>query len=81
MVMFESDSVVQPRESSWFGFYKPGQDSVVEDMRSRPIYTEDWIGLQQLDKLGRLKLLSSPGNHLRFTDEWFLTNIIKPYLA
>ena len=26
LVMFEYDTMVQPKESEWFGFYKEGQD-------------------------------------------------------
>jgi len=79
LVEFLNDTVVIPRESEWFGFYTPGQDQEITDLRDSQIYIEDWIGLQTLDKEGRLDFLSTEGNHLDFTDEWFIDNII-PYL-
>lgn len=39
-VKFDNDSMVQPVESEWFGFYKSGQSSVVETLQESDIYTE-----------------------------------------
>jgi len=33
-----------------------------------------------MDEAGKLKFLSIDADHLRFTDQWFLENIIQPYL-
>lgn len=38
MVKFEDDSIVQPRESSWFEFYKPGQDKEVVPFNQSDIF-------------------------------------------
>lgn len=81
MVMFSEDTVVQPRESSWFAFYTPGQDKVVLPLRKSRLYTEDWLGLRVLDVAGKLHFLSTKGNHLQFTDSWFEQSIIKPFLS
>ena len=48
--------------------------------RESPIYLEDWIGLRALDEAGKLVFLDTDGNHLIFTDEWFIENIVLPYL-
>ncbi|KAG7295942.1 hypothetical protein JYU34_021031 [Plutella xylostella] len=80
MVKFEDDSVVQPRDTEWFAFYEPGQAKKILDLRDSPIYTKDRLGLKRMDKAGKLVFLSSPGNHLQFTDDWFRDHIIKPYL-
>ena len=40
MVKFLRDSVVVPRESEWFGFYSPGQDSEVLPLQKMRIYQE-----------------------------------------
>jgi len=79
MVLFSEDSMVQPRESEWFGFYKSGQDKEVESLQESQLYKEDWLGLQQMDKDKKLDFLTCPGDHLQFTREWFDENII-PYL-
>jgi len=78
MVKFTEDTMVQPIESEWFGFYAPGQDQQVLTLQQTPLYQEDWLGLQKLDTTGRLKFLSVVGNHLQFTEQWFIQNII-PY--
>jgi len=79
LVLFENDTVVIPRESEWFGFYTPGQDQEITDLQDSQIYQEDWIGLKTLDENGQLVFLGTEGDHLEFTDEWFIENII-PYL-
>jgi len=81
LVLFENDTVVIPRESEWFAFYTPGQDQEITDLKDSQIYKEDWIGLKTLDETGRLAFLQTPGNHLDFTDEWFIENIVDPYLG
>lgn len=41
---------------------------------------QDRLGLKKMDKAGKLVFLSIDGDHLRFSDIWFIDNIIKPYL-
>jgi len=78
---FDLDTVVVPRDSEWFGYFAPGNTSVIINMRDQPIYTEDWIGLKILDQSGRLKLLDIPNeNHMKFTLPWFDANVISVYL-
>jgi palmitoyl-protein thioesterase len=81
MVKFTQDSMVQPRESEWFGFYAPGQDTVVVPLRNSTLYKEDWLGLAKLDAAGKLHFLAVDGDHLQFTIPWFLQSIVQPYLA
>ncbi|XP_069125987.1 palmitoyl-protein thioesterase 1-like [Argopecten irradians] len=81
MLKFTLDTMVQPRESEWFGFYKPGQDKEVVPLQNTPMYTEDWLGLKAMDTDNRLHFLSYPGDHLQFTEEFFIDKIVKPYLS
>jgi len=81
LVKFTLDGMVQPRESEWFEFYKPGSDKEIVPLRESPLYKEDWLGLQVLDKGGKLDLIECPGDHLQFTDKWFHENVITPYLT
>lgn len=39
-VRFDNDSMVQPVESEWFGFYKTGQSTEVESLQESSIYLE-----------------------------------------
>jgi palmitoyl-protein thioesterase len=81
MVMFTEDTMVQPKESEWFEFYTIGQDKEVTPLNQSAIWTEDWIGLQELNADNKLAFIPCPGDHLQFTEQWFIDNIITPYLA
>ncbi|ESP00518.1 hypothetical protein LOTGIDRAFT_186317 [Lottia gigantea] len=76
LVKFLQDTMVDPKESEWFGFYKEGQGKQILTMNQTQLYKEDWLGLKKLNETGRLHLLSSDSNHLRITDEWFISKII-----
>ena len=38
MVKFNNDTMVEPVESEWFGFYKPGQSSDVVTLQESDLY-------------------------------------------
>merc|ERR1719400_1941042 len=80
MVKHNQDSMVEPRESSHFEFYTPGQADVILPLRESPLYTEDRIGLKTLDEAGRLVLMEVEGNHLEFSRQWFIDEIVNVYL-
>jgi len=80
LVMFQYDSIVVPRESEWFGFYRDGDLNTILPYNLTLLYLEDRIGIRTLDKLGKLKFLSCPGDHMQFTMTWFTKNIILPFL-
>ncbi|CAD7703062.1 unnamed protein product, partial [Ostreobium quekettii] len=77
LLRFEYDSVVIPRESSWFSFFN-GTDLI--PMRDLDIYKEDWIGLKQLDERGAIDIGDVPGDHMEFTMEWFMEHVVEKYL-
>ncbi|KAL1256099.1 hypothetical protein QQF64_014160 [Cirrhinus molitorella] len=79
MVKFLQDTMVDPVDSEWFGFYKPGQDKELETLQESAIYKEDRLGLAQMDSAGKLVFLATDGDHLQFTREWFNENLL-PYL-
>lgn len=58
-----------------FEFYTSGQDQVIQPLRESPIYKEDWIGLQTLDKAKKLKFLSVEGDHLKVKIRWKFSEI------
>ena len=83
LVLFKwtDDTVVVPRESSWFGTYAENdRGGAIVPLREQRMYAEDWLGLRALDEAGRLKLLEIPGDHMTFTREWFVTNVIDAHL-
>jgi len=81
LVKNNQDSMVEPRESSHFEFYTPGQADVILPLRESPLYTEDRIGLKTLGEAGRLVFMAIEGNHLEFSRQWFIDEIVNPYLT
>ncbi|XP_063704453.1 palmitoyl-protein thioesterase 1-like [Culicoides brevitarsis] len=80
LVKFGNDSIVKPRESQWFGYYRPGQDKELLTMEEMPLYQEDRLGLKAMKESGQLVMLETPGNHLEYSRIWFYENIL-PILA
>ena len=80
LVRFNNDTMVEPVDSEWFEFYKPGQALEIQPLKESDIYKEDWIGLKSLDASGRLHRLAVDGDHLQFSEDWFLKNIVDKYL-
>jgi len=80
LVVFSEDSMVVPRESSWFGFYQAGTDNVIVPYNKTRVYTEDLLGLQSMVANDQIDFLSTEGNHLQFTRQWFLDEIVNKYL-
>ncbi len=66
LVMAEDDTMVHPKESEHFGYFKDGSRTQLVAMRDAPWYTEDWFGLKSLDQAKKIEFHSTPGNHLRF---------------
>jgi len=80
LVKFENDTMVEPVESEWFGFYKPGQAEEVQKLQQSKLYQQDWLGLRAMEEAGKVYYLSLPTDHLQFTADWFIESIIKKYL-
>lgn len=77
LFMFDNDITVVPKESSHFGYF----DGIsLIPLKESLIYKEDWIGLLELDKRGRLVFEHAPGFHMQFTMDWFEKHVLKPYL-
>jgi palmitoyl-protein thioesterase len=51
MYMFEADTVVIPKSTSWF---QEANGTETIPLRERELYKEDWLGLKRLDKKGGL---------------------------
>ncbi|XP_053690270.1 palmitoyl-protein thioesterase 1 [Sabethes cyaneus] len=79
MVKFTKDQIVQPKESQWFGYYKPGQDKETETLEESELFLQNRLGLQEMHKENKLIFLECEGNHLQFTKDWFKATIY-PYL-
>lgn len=71
MVQFNKDTIVQPLQSQWFGYYKPGQDKETQGLKESELFIKDRLGLKAMDDSNKLVFLECEGNHLQFTKEWF----------
>lgn len=50
----DCDKVIQPALSSWFSFFRDNSTNELVPLSESKLYTEDHIGLQKLDRAGRL---------------------------
>uniref|UniRef100_A0A7N2LF57 Palmitoyl-protein thioesterase 1 n=1 Tax=Quercus lobata TaxID=97700 RepID=A0A7N2LF57_QUELO len=79
LIMFEQDTVLVPKETSWFGYYPDGAFYPVLPAQETLLYTEDWIGLKILDEAGKVKFINVSGGHLEISTSDMKTYIV-PYL-
>jgi palmitoyl-protein thioesterase len=77
LMKFNEDMVVYPRESEWF--WQLDNDFNVVQLEDTTFYTEDWIGLKQMNEAGKVIFSGVEGDHLQFTEEDIET-IIVPFL-
>ncbi|CAM1503254.1 Fc.00g080300.m01.CDS01 [Cosmosporella sp. VM-42] len=66
MYMFEDDTTVVPKETSWFEEVN-GTETI--PLRARKMYQEDWLGLRELDRKGGLKFRSITGEHMEISEQ------------
>lgn len=79
LIMFEHDTVLIPKETSWFGYYPDGAFNPIMFPNETQLYMEDWIGLRSLDEAGRVHYVSVPGNHLGIS-RGDMKKYVVPYL-
>ncbi|XP_019226155.1 PREDICTED: palmitoyl-protein thioesterase 1-like isoform X2 [Nicotiana attenuata] len=80
LIMFEHDTVLIPRETSWFGYYPDGAFDPILPPNKTELYTEDWIGLKTLDDSGKVQYVKVAGNHLQISSSDMRKHVV-PYLA
>ncbi|KAK3391295.1 Alpha/Beta hydrolase protein [Podospora didyma] len=66
LYMFADDTTVVPKETAWF---EDVNGTEVTPLRARKLYSEDWIGLRELDRKGGLKFLTTPGDHMQLSEK------------
>ncbi|KAL3742723.1 hypothetical protein ACJRO7_018092 [Eucalyptus globulus] len=80
LIMFEQDTVLIPKETSWFGYYPDGTFDTLLPAQETELYIEDWIGLKTLDEAGKVKFINVSGNHLQISLA-DMQKYIVPYLV
>ena len=79
MYMFEDDTVVIPKRTSWFEEVN-GTETI--PLRERELYKEDWLGLKRLDKAGGLHFRSITAEHMDIPESVLnetMTDYFGPY--
>ncbi|XP_028762667.1 palmitoyl-protein thioesterase 1 [Neltuma alba] len=79
LIMFENETVLIPKETSWFGYYPDGSFKSVLSPNQTKLYIEDWIGLKSMDEGGKVKFISVGGDHLQISDK-DMQKYVVPYL-
>jgi len=72
------DTEIVPSESEWFGYYADGSNTEIQVMENTTWYNRDSFGLKTLHELGRIDRLTTPGNHLEFSED-FLMGLVDQY--
>nr|KJB24871.1 hypothetical protein B456_004G165600 [Gossypium raimondii] len=80
LIMFEDDTVLVPKETSWFGYYPDGAFDPILPAQETELYKEDWIGLKTLDEAGKVKFVNVSGSHLKISES-DMKKYIVPYLG
>ena len=73
------DRLVQPRESAWHTFWKWGgkrKQADIVDWRETDGYKGDWLGLQTLDKQGKLEFNMYQGTHTSYNQTWWQSTVM-----
>ncbi|KAM2270254.1 hypothetical protein ACFXTI_037713 [Malus domestica] len=79
LIMFEHDTVLIPKETAWFGYYEDESFKSILSPQQTDLFTEDWIGLRNLDEAGRVMYISVAGGHLGISTSDMKKHVV-PYL-
>jgi len=66
MLWSTADIIIVPKNSGAFENYAVGSTTTTTPLKDSKLYTEDWLGLQVLDKRGVLKVYSTDCPHEKF---------------
>ncbi|CAH8603813.1 unnamed protein product [Schistosoma mattheei] len=81
LVKFSGDTIViQKNLKQWFGFYQNGSSTNITTLQDSILYTEDRLGLRELNKRGDLHFIEKDGDHLHFDVYWFIEKIVIAFL-
>ena len=70
------DTVITPRDSSWFEFYdKEGKDIV--PLKESEFYINDNIGLRKLDEEGKVSFVAFKEEHVLYNKDEYRNEIVK----
>ena len=68
LIRGKRDTVITPKESSWFEFYDKDGKNLVK-LEDSEFYKKDFIGIRQLNEQGKISFVEFEGEHVFFTME------------
>ena len=68
LVMFEKDTMVDPKESEWFWSLDVNDKKVIP-LEEDNFYKNDELGLKTLNEANKVKFVKVDGDHLQFSDD------------
>lgn len=71
------DTMVFPNESEWFGFYKDGSTTELLSFNQTTWYEQNLFGLKTLNEAGKIDFATTPGNHLKISNDQLLAIVDK----
>jgi palmitoyl-protein thioesterase len=66
LIKFTKDTVVDPQESEWFGYYALDSKNLTT-LNQTELYQQDFIGLKGLYDHGKVQFVAIAGQHLQMT--------------
>lgn len=64
LVKFTEDTMIHPRETSWFQQWN--EDGDVMALEETDFYKNDLVGIRSLKEAGKLTFVEIEGDHLKF---------------
>ena len=75
LIKGSKDTVISPKESSWFEFYDIKGKNIVP-LKDSEFYKKDFIGLRQMNEKGRLKFALFNAKHVKYSENEFVQHIV-----
>ena len=69
------DTIISPRESSWFEFYDKKGEKIVP-LKQSDFYKDDYLGIKALDEQKKLIFATFNQKHVKYTEKEFVLHII-----
>lgn len=79
LVMFDQESIVVPKESTWFHDYNSSTHAITP-LEKSTLYQENWLGLKQLGESNLIDYVKLPGDHLEVSMDEMLS-LARNYLG
>lgn len=67
LVKFTEDTMIFPKETSWFQQWD--ENGTVIALEETDFYVNDFIGLKTLNEANKVQFIEVVGDHLRFSQE------------